>query len=214
VIGVSNNNPNGGGPQLDKLQYIAENTGGLSYYAPSLDSLASIYKAIYGHISGYYVLAHTSPDPFTNGRKRVLDLTMDYLEEIGSSRVHHVGRDTIHYKVPYIPPNVFPRLTVTTDSMTAGPNPMRLAMAGDTVVIGLPCGTWEEHAARARVAGDSLTAIGYSTDRYGAGRFHSLVHSQNRLGRFRPFRGHVEAQVEDAARRHADHGRRAGHESR
>jgi VWFA-related protein len=168
VIGVSNNNPNGGGPQLEKLQYIAESTGGLSYYAPSLDSLASIYKAIYGHISGYYVLAHSSPDPFTNGKKRVLDLTMDYLEEIGSSKVHHTGRDTIHYKVPYIPPNVFPRLTVTTDSMTAGPNPERLAMAGDTVVIGLTVrNNGRGHAAETRIAcspGDSLTAIRFSTE--------------------------------------------------
>jgi VWFA-related protein len=166
LIGVSNNNPLGGGPQEEKLRYIAENTGGLYYFAPSLDSLFSIYKAIYGHISGYYVLAHTSPDPFTNGRKRALDLTMDYLEEIGSTQVHHVGRDTIHYSVPFIPPNVTPRLTLSTDSISPGPDFRRYAMAGDTAFYTVRVGnTGRGNAAEIRVVfalGDSLNVIRYS----------------------------------------------------
>ena len=166
VIGLSNNNPLGGGPQVEKLKMIADYTGGLFYFAPSLDSLYSIYKAIYGHISGYYVLAHTSPDPFTNGKKRALDLTMDYLEEIGSSQVHHEGRDTIHYLVPRIQPNVAPRLILSTDSVSAGPEFRRYAMAGDTAFYTVRVrNTGRGNAAEARVVfglGDSLNVVRYS----------------------------------------------------
>lgn len=166
MIGVSNNNPNGGGPAMNALQYLSDNTGGLFYFAPSLDSLSSIYKAIYGHISGYYVLAHTSPDPFTNGKKRVLDLSMDYLEELGSTKLHHQGRDTIHYSVPFIPPNVTPRLTVSADSVSPGTNPEHYAMAGDTATFSITVrNTGRGNAAETRVVfapGDSLNAVRYS----------------------------------------------------
>ncbi len=131
-IGLSNNNPAGGGPQIDKLQQIAYVTGGMSYFAPSIDSLGPIYREIYGHISGYYVLAHTSPDPFTNGRKRALDLTMRYDQVMGSTTTVYTGRDTAHYQVPFIPPNVTPRLTVSTPN-AAPPGGTPFAVAGDTV---------------------------------------------------------------------------------
>ncbi|MDM7925303.1 MAG: VWA domain-containing protein [bacterium] len=131
-IGLSNNNPDGGGPQLDKLQQIAYVTGGMSYFAPSIDSLGPIYREIYGHISGYYVLAHTSPDPFTNGKKRALDLTLRYDQVMGSTTTVYTGRDTAHYAVPFIPPNVTPRLSVVTPyAAPAGTTPY--AVAGDTV---------------------------------------------------------------------------------
>ncbi|MBN2202551.1 VWA domain-containing protein [bacterium] len=131
-IGLSNNNPAGGGPQLDKLQQIAYVTGGMSYFAPSIDSLGPIYREIYGHISGYYVLAHTSPDPFTNGKKRALDLTMRYDQVMGSTTTVYTGRDTAHYQVPFIPPNVTPRLAVSTPH-AAPPGSAPFAVAGDTV---------------------------------------------------------------------------------
>jgi VWFA-related protein len=166
TIGLSNNNPNGGGPQIDKLQRISDETGGLFFFAPSLDSLANIYKAIYGHISGYYVLAHTSPDPFTNGTKRVLDLTLDYADKMGSTTTHYVGRDTIHYKVPFIPPNVTPRLTVVTDSVSGGANPRHYAMAGDTVQFDISVkDAGRGAAAETRMVfapGDSLSPVSYS----------------------------------------------------
>jgi VWFA-related protein len=131
-IGLSNNNPAGGGPQIEKLQQIAYVTGGMSYFAPSIDSLGPIYREIYGHISGYYVLAHTSPDPFTNGKKRALDLTMRYDQVMGSTTNVYTGRDTAHYQVPFIPPNVTPRLAVSTPN-AAPPGGTPFAVAGDTV---------------------------------------------------------------------------------
>jgi VWFA-related protein len=154
------------GPVQGPLQIMSDYTGGLYYFAPSIDSLKNIYRKIYGHISGYYVLAHTSPDPFTNGKKRVVDLTMDYLEEIGSTKLHHTGRDTIHYQVPFIPPNVTPRLTASTDSVSPGPAFRHYAMAGDTAFFDITVrNTGRGNAAETRVVfapGDSLSAIRYS----------------------------------------------------
>lgn len=145
----------GTGPQHEILQQIANQTGGLYYFAPAVETLKTIYRQIYGHISGYYVLAHTSPDPFTNGKKRVLDLTLQYNGK--------TGRDTIHYSVPYIPPNVQSNLSVETDSLSNG---QWYAMAGDTVTFHLRVtNTGRGAGARVRIRfslGDSLSFIASS----------------------------------------------------
>jgi len=145
----------GTGPQHEILQQIANETGGLYYFAPSVETLKTIYRQIYGHISGYYVLAHTSPDPFTNGKKRVLDLTLQYNGK--------TGRDTIHYSVPYIPPNVRASLSLETDSLSNG---QWYAMAGDTVTFHLRAtNTGRGPGAKVRIAfslGDSLSFIASS----------------------------------------------------
>jgi VWFA-related protein len=151
TIGLSNNNPLGGGPQVDNLRRIAEETGALFFFAPSIDSLASIYTAIYGHISGYYVLAHASPDPFTNGKKRALDVTLRHVERMGASTLTYTGRDTMHYRVPFIPPNLSLSLAASKPTV----------MAGDTVSfrIGL-ANTGRGHAAETHMTfrlGDSLS---------------------------------------------------------
>lgn len=142
----------GTGPQHEILQQIANETGGLYYFAPGVETLKTIYRQIYGHISGYYVLAHTSPDPFTNGEKRVLDLTLQYN---GTT-----GRDTIHYSVPYIPPNVQASLSVITDSLSSD---QWYAMAGDTVTFHLRVNnTGRGAGAKVRIAfslGDSVSYI-------------------------------------------------------
>jgi VWFA-related protein len=132
TIGLSNNNPAGGGPQIHYLQQIAEVTGGMSYFAPSIDSLGPIYREIYGHISGYYVLAHTSPDPFFNGKKRALDLTFRYDQVMGSTTTVYTGRDTAQYAVPFIPPNEAAFLAVTRPPAPAA-GQLPIAVAGDTV---------------------------------------------------------------------------------
>jgi len=51
----------------DELERIATETGGVYLYADSVEELAEIYISIYGLIRGFYVLAHSSPDPFNNG---------------------------------------------------------------------------------------------------------------------------------------------------
>jgi VWFA-related protein len=116
----------GTGPQYDRLQYIAEATGGTYAFAPSVDSLKVIYRSIFGLIRGHYVLAHQSTDPYYNGIRRRLTLNLQHNGVEGKA------------SGTYTPPFLFPNLGVTlegiTDSLgTAGGNPRYFLAAGDTV---------------------------------------------------------------------------------
>jgi VWFA-related protein len=99
----------GGGVDESNLRRVAEETGGVYMYADSVEELASIYLAIYGLISGYYIMAHSSTDPFHNNTWRIVDLTLDSGEITG----HGTGR----YFVPYQPADLLVSKEAVTDSV-------------------------------------------------------------------------------------------------
>ena len=111
------------------LKSIAYDTGG-DYFKAEVEDLADVYLSIYGDMAGYYVLAHTSPDPCFDGTWRLVDLTLQYGEAEGRG----VGR----YRVPFLAPNVRVSKQVNTDSVrVVDGDTLHYALAGDTVSYGL-----------------------------------------------------------------------------
>jgi len=110
----------------DVLRKIANETGGLFSYAPNAEDLKSIYFDIYNIVTAYYVLAHTSPDPITNGTWRTIDLTIDYKGTIGKG----LG----NYYVPLLAPDVRIVKRVITDSASVlNSDTLHFGPPGDTV---------------------------------------------------------------------------------
>jgi VWFA-related protein len=99
------------GPLIDEsdLGRIAEETGGYYRRTPSPSSLALIYQQIYNYINGFYVLAHTSTDPFFNGTWRRINVS------VHSQSVQ--GKGWGNYWVPFKPRNVRIQNRVESDSM-------------------------------------------------------------------------------------------------
>jgi len=120
----------GEGVEEGDLQRIADETGGVYHYAESTEDLAEIYISIFGLIRGYYVLAHTSTDPFTNGTWRIVDLTLKHEEA--------EGRGLGKYYVPSIPSDVevFKRATTDSVSVVDG-DTLHFAITGDTLTYGI-----------------------------------------------------------------------------
>jgi len=142
----------------DKLDRIASETGGVFWAAPTAEDLAAIYLEILKLIRGYYVLAHTSTDPWKNGTWRIVDLYLDSDGMTGSGR----GR----YFVPFVRPNLMIEKQVVTDSVKiAGPVTLPYAMAGDTVLYEVHItNTGRGAAPNVRVAdflADSMDVITY-----------------------------------------------------
>jgi len=116
----------GGRVNGDDLKRIADETGGIYKYAPNAEDLASIYLSIYGLLKGYYVLAHTSTDPFTNGTWRIVDITLHH----GSA----TGRGKGIYYVPMIPPDLKISKKVISDSVSIEHgDTLYFAHQGDTI---------------------------------------------------------------------------------
>lgn len=113
TIGLGKKSPN------NALQQIAEKTGGTYTYTSTGEDLTEIYLRIYGLIQGYYVLAHKSTDPLTNGTWRIVDVTLDYENE-------H-GRGTGLYYVPSQSVDLGVFKEAVTDSM--------IVLKGDTLKI-------------------------------------------------------------------------------
>jgi VWFA-related protein len=109
----------GDGVRHDELEHIAEETGGVYLYAPTVEDLASVYISIYGLIRGYYVMAHTSPDPFMNDTWRLVDLTLEH----GNIKGKGIGR----YYVPFKPSDLVVSKEVQTDSV--------FISMGDTIYV-------------------------------------------------------------------------------
>jgi len=108
------------------LQYIAEKTNGFYQRTPNADKITYIYQQIYNYIQGYYVLAHTTTDPFHNGTWRKLQISLKQ----GTTE----GRSWGKYYVPFVPPNVRISKTVSSDStVIANDDTLYFADAGDTV---------------------------------------------------------------------------------
>ncbi len=92
----------------EELKPIADQTGGRYFPARTAADLAGIYENIYGLISGLYVMAHSSPDPFYNGTWRVVDITIDAADD------SLLGRGTGQYFVPFRPSDIAAEKSVDT----------------------------------------------------------------------------------------------------
>jgi VWFA-related protein len=142
-----------GGPNDDILKTIAHQTGGEFYKTYRVDSLVYIYEKIRGLIQGYYVLAHSSPHPFTDGTRRQVDLTYDFHDMIGATPVPYHGSGSGFYDVPLIRPNVTTAIAASKPAMAAG----------DTVTFQVTItNNGRGDAAETRVAftpGDSLAVL-------------------------------------------------------
>ena len=110
----------------DILKQIGEESGGQYWAAPTADELASIYLEILKLIRGFYVMAHTSTDPWENGTWRLIDLTIEDEGDKGSGQ----GK----YFVPFVRPNMTIQKKAITDSIqVAGGDTLNFAIAGDTI---------------------------------------------------------------------------------
>jgi len=125
----------GGDIEESELRKIAQRTGGDYRRAPSADDLADIYREIYEDISGFYVLAHSSTDPFFNGTWRVLEVTINSNEYTGDGHGE--------YFVPFVHSNVRVRKNVFSDSLVvSGADTLYFALAGDTVSYKIKVDNW------------------------------------------------------------------------
>ena len=108
------------------LRRIADETGGVYLHAETVDDLADIYISIFGLIRGFYVMAHTTTDPYYNGTWRFVDLTLKHEEAEGRGR----GR----YYVPFIPADLGIHKRAMTDSMSVvNGDTLYYAVTGDTI---------------------------------------------------------------------------------
>ena len=117
--------------QHTEIKEIADQTGGLYKYSPSVNELESIYLAIYGILRGYYVLAHTSTDPYNNGTLRTVDVSIKY--------DNMWGRGAGNYRVPDIASDVMLSKKAKTKRFTVQSNGDTLyqAATGDTITYSL-----------------------------------------------------------------------------
>ncbi len=120
------------GKKIDpwRLSMVANGTGGEYKHAPKLSDLSGVYLEIMKELRAYYALAHMSTDPFTNGTRRVIDLTLNHwgIE----------GRGIGYYDVPDLDPNVTVSKEVKSDlfSIEMG-DTLYHALGGDTVSYSL-----------------------------------------------------------------------------
>ncbi len=114
-----------------RLRNLADSTGGKYKHAPKIDDLPDIYLEIMKELRAHYVLAHMSTDPFTNGTRRVVDVTL---------RIQYgvTGRGKGYYYVPNWAPNVTISKEVKSDSFTISMgDTLYHAVADDTVAYSL-----------------------------------------------------------------------------
>ncbi len=114
-----------------RLSILADSTGGVYKHAPKLDDLPGIYLEIMKELQAFYALAHMSTDPFTNGTRRVVDVTL---------RIDYgvTGRGIGYYDVPYWAPNVTLLKEVKSDLYTIeASDTLYHAVADDTVSYSL-----------------------------------------------------------------------------
>lgn len=117
----------GGGIEETELRTMANSTGGVYLKARRASDLAEIYATIYKHISGYYVMAHQSTDPFFNGTWRTVDITLRSLD--------NEGEGWGEYFVPFIPSDMVISKVLRTDSIqVTGTDTVHYALAGDTLL--------------------------------------------------------------------------------
>ncbi|MBN2031156.1 VWA domain-containing protein [bacterium] len=145
-----------------RLQMLADNTGGRYYHAPKLDDMPGIYLEIMKELQAYYALAHMSTDPFTNGTRRVVDVTLNI--EYGVT-----GRGVGYYYVPYWAPNVTLFKKVESDLYTIEMgDTLYHAVADDTVSYDLQIiNTGHGTAANVQVVdflADSLNVIDFEVE--------------------------------------------------
>jgi VWFA-related protein len=113
------------------LKQIADSTGGIYLSSTSIEGLTEIYLSIYGYIGGYYVMAHNTTDPSTDGTWRTVDLTCKYSTDYWN---WIYGRGLGEYYVPYIPPDIaLSKRVLSGSTFIQGADTLYYASKGDTV---------------------------------------------------------------------------------
>jgi VWFA-related protein len=88
-----------------ELMQIANSTGGLYMHIPTVLEIDSLYQVIAELMRNYYVLAHTTTDPWPDTTWRIVDVTVNYQGV--------TGRGKCMYQAPYFP--IYLRGKVTTN---------------------------------------------------------------------------------------------------
>lgn len=116
----------GAGVEEVALQRISDETGGVYMAAESADDLINIYRKIRSLVGGYYLLAHTTTDPFYNGTWRIVDVTLNHDTTD--------GRGQGLYYVPFVPTDQSVFKWATTDSTAVGTGGLAFyALTGDSI---------------------------------------------------------------------------------
>lgn len=129
------------------LQQIANETGGLYYYAPTSSELADIYAQISEHIANQYEITYQTCNTDYDGTYRTVEVSATYSGLTGS--------DTSGYYAPLSSSSI----TVTVVTPTSGPVGTAISIGGSGFVSGATVTVGGVTATSSVVSSTIITAI-------------------------------------------------------